>query len=101
MADWKQALGVISKALSVISTAGATPGINMIPYISTIAGAAAAINTGLNLGMNVAPYIEAIADTFAGKLPTKAKHDALKARIAELEALVDAPLPPKEEGEPD
>lgn len=101
MADWKNALSVITNALSVISAAGNTPGLNLLPYVSTIAAAAGAINAGLQVGLNVAPYIEAIADTFAGKLPTEAQRIALNVRIAELEALVDAPLPPKEAGEPD
>lgn len=102
MANWQQAFSVITNALSVISAAGNTPGVNMIPYVSTIAAAASAINAGLNAGMKVAPYIKAIADTYSGGgLPTEAQHTALKAKIAELEAKVDAPLPPKEVGEPD
>lgn len=101
MADWKQALGVISDALTVITAAGNTPGVNLLPYVSTIAAAASAINAGLNAAVNVAPYITAIKDTFSGGLPTKAQHQALDAKIAELEARIDAPLPPKEAGEPD
>lgn len=101
MADWRQALGVISNALSVISAAGSTPGVNMIPYVTTIAAAATAINAGLNAAVNVAPYITAIRDTFSGGLPTEAQRKSLDDKIKELEAQLDAPLPPKEEGEPD
>lgn len=101
MADWKQALSVISNALSVISAAGSTPGINLIPYVSTVAAAAGALNAALNAGVKIAPYVEAIKDTFAGGLPTEEKRTALDAKISELEAQLDAPLPPKEDGEPD
>lgn len=101
MADWKEALGVISSALSVISAAGSTPGINLIPYVSTIAAAASAINTGLNAAVNVAPYITAIKDTFANGLPSKAERQVLDTKIKELQAELDAPLPSKEDGEPD
>ncbi len=99
MADWKQAFTVINQALGVISAAGSTPGINLIPYVSTVASGAALIQAGLNAAVNVAPYIAAISQTFADGLPTEAQRVALDAKIAELEAKVDAPLPPKEEGE--
>lgn len=101
MATWQQALGVISNALGVISAAGSTPGLNLIPYVSTIAAAASAINAGLNAAVNVAPYIVAIKDTFSGGLPTEAQRKALDDKIKELEAELNAPLPPKEDGEPD
>lgn len=101
MADWQQAFNVINMALSAISTAGNTPGINLIPYVSTVAAAASALQAGLNAGVKIVPYIEAIKDTFSEGLPTEAARAALHAKIAELEALVDAPLPPPEEGEED
>lgn len=102
MADWKQAFAVINQALSVISTVGNTPGINLIPYVSTVASAASAIQAGLNAAVNITPYITAISDTFSGgQLPSASQLAALDAKIAELEAKVDAPLPAKEDGEPD
>lgn len=101
MADWQSALNVISTALGVISTATSAPGINLIPYVSTIAAAANAINIGLKTAVNVAPYIKAISDTFSGGLPTQEQRIALDLKIAELEAQLHAPLPPKEEGEED
>jgi hypothetical protein len=101
MANWQQAFSVINTALGVISAAGNTPGVNLIPYVSTVASAAAAIQTGLNAAVNVAPYVEAISDTFSGGLPSASQLSALDAKIAELEAKVDAPLPPKEDGEED
>lgn len=99
MADWKDAFAVINTALGIIATAGQTPGINLIPFIGTIASAAGTLQAGLNAAVNVAPFIVAISDTFKGGLPTEEQRLALDAKIAELEAKVDAALPPKEEGE--
>ncbi len=99
MADWKQAFAVINQALGVISAAGSTPGINLIPYVSTVANGAALIQAGLNAAVNVAPYITAISQTFSGELPSASQLAALDAKIAELEAKVNAALPPKEDGE--
>lgn len=101
MADWKHAFDVINTALGVINAAGSTPGINLIPYVGTVAAAAGALKAGLNAAVNIAPYVLAIKDTFSGGLPSESERAALDAKIAELEALVDAPLPPKEAGEPD
>lgn len=99
MIDWKHAFDVISNALSVISTAGSTPGINLIPYVSTVASAASLINTGLKTGVKVLPYVAAIKETFANGLPTEEKRVALDAKLVELRAIVQAPLPPPEDGE--
>lgn len=99
--SWKGAFDVIQQALSVVAAAGSIPGVNLIPYVGTITAAAGALQAGINAGKNVAPYVEAIQETFKGGLPSASKLSALDARIKELEARVDAPLPPKEEGEPD
>lgn len=99
--DWKHAFEVVSNALSVISSVSAVPGINLIPYVSTVAAAASTINAGLQAGVKVAPYIMAIKETFANGLPTQDKLDALDARIAQLRSIIQAPLPAPEEGEPD
>lgn len=99
--DWKQAFDAVNTALGVINSAGHIPGVNLIPYVGTITAAAGALQAGLNAAVNVAPYVIAIKDTFTGGLPSQAKLDALDAKIAELEAKVDAALPPKEPGEED
>lgn len=101
MADWKHAFEVVTHALGIIHDAASTPGIDLIPYVGTVAAAAGALQAGLNAGIKIAPYVVAIKDTFTGGLPTEAQRTALNAKIAELEALVGAPLPPKEEGEPE
>lgn len=100
MADWKQAFEVINTALGVINTAGNTPGINLIPYVGTVSAAAGALQAALKAGVSIAPYVVAIKDTFmGGGLPSQDKLDALDAKIADLEKQVDAPLPPREDGE--
>lgn len=99
--NWQHAFEVISNALGVVSAAGNTPGINLIPYVSTVASAASIINSGLKVGVKVAPYIAAIEETFINGLPSKEKLAALDAKIAELRAIIHAPLPDKEDGEED
>lgn len=99
MADLKQVLDAVNSALSVIKTVTNTPGVSAIPYVSTISAAISAIQAAESVGMNIVPYVTAISDTFSGGTPTQAALDALDAKIAELEAQVQAPLPPKEEGE--
>lgn len=101
MAGWKEAFEAISGALGAIASAGDIPGVNLIPYVGTVTTAAKLLQTALNTGVKVAPYIEAIKDTFSGDLPTPEQIAALDAKIAELRAIVQADLPPKEDGEPD
>ncbi len=99
--DWKHAFEAVTGALSVISNAGNIPGVNLIPYIGTVTTAATALNAAMNAGVKIAPYIIAIKDTFSGGLPDDAQLRSLDMKIEELEALVNAPLPPKEDGEPE
>ena len=96
-----QVLDAVNAALSVIKTVANTPGVNMIPYVSTVSSAISVLQAAYSAGKNITPYVEAIANTFSGGVPTQAELDALDAQIAELEAQVDAPLPPKEDGEPE
>lgn len=97
--NWKQAFNAVNTALGVIAGAGDIPGVNLIPYVSVVSSAAKAIKMGLNAAVNVAPYVEAVRETFADGLPTPEKLSALDAKIGELRALVNAPLPPREDGE--
>ncbi len=101
MSTWSSAFSAIQTALGAISAAASIPGVNLIPYVSTVTAAANAISAGLNAAVNVAPYIAAVAKTFTGGLPTDVDLAALDAKIADLEALGDAALPPKEDGEPE
>lgn len=101
MADLKQILEAVNLALGVVKTVAETPGVNVLPYATTVSAAVTALQAAFTAGKNITPYIEAIKDTFGGGVPSEEKRAALDARIAELEAAADAPLPPKEEGEPD
>lgn len=94
-------LNAVNGALSVLRTLADTPGVSLIPYVSTISSALGALQAAVNAGRNIAPYVLAISSTFSGTIPTQAELDALDAKILELDAQVDVPLPPKEEGEPD
>lgn len=95
-----QVLDAVSAALTVIKTVSQTPGVNVLPYATTVSAAVGAIQAAISAGKDIAPYVTAISDTFTGTVPTQAQLDALDAKIAELESLVDAPLPPQENGEP-
>lgn len=99
--NWKSAFEAVNTALGVIKAAGDIPGVNLIPYVSVVTSAAGVIQAGMNTAVNVAPITENLLESFSGGLPTEEKLSALAAQIAELESRVYAPLPPKEDGEPD
>jgi hypothetical protein len=99
--DFKSLLDAFANVASVIKTIADTPGVNLIPYASTVSSAVSAIQIGLKLGQNVSTHITALKDTFADGIPSKDKLDALDAKINELRAKLHAPLPPPEEGEPE
>lgn len=101
MADLKQVLDAVNSALSMIKTIADTPGADVIPYVSTISSAISVIQAAEAAGENILPYVTAIKDTFTGSVPTQADLDALDAKIDELRAKVQAPLPSPEEGEED
>lgn len=96
-----QVLDAIDSALGVIQTVASTPGISTLPYVNIVLSSVQALKAAETAGRNIAPYIEAIADTFTGGVPTQDQIDALDVKIKELDAVVDAPLPPKEDGEPE
>lgn len=94
-------LDAVSSALSVIKTVADTPGISLIPYVSTISGAISALQAAYAVGKNITPYITAMKKTFDGDVPTPLELAALDAEILRLEAKVQTSLPPPDEGEPD
>ena len=99
MTDFKSLLSAVVTALGAISAAGNLPGVNLIPYVSTVASVAGLLQFALEKGVNVASDIAALKDTFSNGLPSQDKIEALDARIATLRARLHAPLPPKEDGE--
>lgn len=101
MTDVRSVLDAISSALSVVQTVANTPGVNMIPYVSTVSGAISALQFAYKAGINITDHVAAIKDTFEDGVPTQEQLDALDTKIAELRAELHAPLPEKEDGEPD
>lgn len=98
--DWKSLLDTVTQALNTVQTIGNTPGVNLIPYVSTIASAAGVIKFGIEAGANVVDDIAAFRATFDHP-PTPEELAALNARIAGLRTKLHAPMPPKEAGEPE
>lgn len=102
MTDLTQVLDTIDTVMGRIKALADIPGVNLIPYVSTLSSVIGTVHMAYNAGKNITPYIQAISDTFTKPdLPTESDMATLDAKIAELEAKIDAPLPPKEEGEPD
>lgn len=95
----KEVVSVFNTVASTIRGLAETPGINLIPYATTIAAAVGALQAAVNAGVNILPYVEAIKRTFDGDVPTQAELDALDVEIARLEGLLNAPLPAAEPGE--
>lgn len=101
MATATEILDAVDTALTVIKSVADTPGVNVLPYAALVSSAVSAIKLGIGAGRNVVPYVNALKDTFSGGTPTQAQMDALDVKIKELEAQVQAPPPPADEGEPD
>lgn len=97
-----EVLDAIDTAMATIKGVAETPGINLLPYVSTLSSVISTVHAVYEAGKDIEPYITAIAATFSGgNTPTAEDMTALDAKIAALEAQVDAPLPPAEDGEPD
>lgn len=92
-------LDAVSSALGVIKTLAGTPGVNLLPYASTVSSAIDVAQVALSQGQNIADLITSLKETFAGGTPTQEQLDALDARIAAARAKLHAPLPDPEEGE--
>lgn len=102
MTDLQALFGAINAGLTTIRNVAAMPGVNMLPYANTVSGGIAVLQLAIEAGQNILPYAIAFKETFesGGEVP-EAKLVALDDKIAELEAKLDAPLPPKEDGEED
>ncbi len=99
--DIKGLLDAVNTALGVIKGLADTPGVNLIPYVSTVSSVIGVAQIALKQGQNIADLVTGLKDTFAGGVPTQEQLDALDVRIAAARAKLHAPLPAKEEGEPD
>lgn len=101
MADIKGILSAVGTALGVIKSLADTPGVNLIPYVSTVSSAISVAQLALSQGQNIATLVSDLESTFSGGVPTQDQLDTLDTRIAAARAKLHAPLPPKEDGEED
>lgn len=101
MADINTVLNAVNTALGAIKSATDLPGVSLIPYVSTVSSFISLAQLAVGQGQNIAHLVTDLKDTFAGGLPTDAQRTALDDRIAAARAKLHAPLPPKEDGEPD
>jgi hypothetical protein len=99
--DIKGLLDAVGTALGVIKSAADLPGVNLIPYVSTVSSVIGVAQIAISQGQNIANLVTDLKDTFSGGLPTDAQLAALDARIAAARTKLHAPLPEKEEGEED
>lgn len=101
--DLDKVLTTVDGILTILKTVADTPGVNLLPYAAVASSAIGALKMAVSAGRDIAPYIEAIGSTFGdgSKVPTLEEVQALDLKIAELEAAVQEPLPPPEEGEED
>jgi hypothetical protein len=93
-------LGALSTALGAIKTAADLPGVNLIPYVSTVSSFIGLAQLAISQGQNISNLVTDLKTTFAGGLPTDEQLAALDARIAVARTKLHAPLPSPEEGEP-
>ena len=100
--DIKEVLGIVSTSLGVINKLGSTPGVNLIPYVSTVSSVAGALSMLIDLGQDAGPLALKLKDTFKSDAPPPTE-----AEIAALDADTEAVLaelrimPPKEDDEPE
>lgn len=102
MDDLQKLIEAINAGLRVVKQVAELPGVNVIPYATTLSSAIGAVQMAVEAGKEIMPYVTAIKDTFSGDTPpTQEQLDALDAKIAALRTDLHAPLPPKEAGEED
>lgn len=99
MASLQGVLDAVGTALGVIKGLAGTPGVNLLPYASTVSNAIDVAQVALSQGKNIADLVTSLKDTFAGGVPTADQLASLDARIAAARAKLHAPLPAPEEGE--
>lgn len=93
-------LNALNTALGAIKTAADLPGVDIIPYVSTVSSVISLAQLALSQGQNISNLVADLESTFSGGLPTDAQLAALDARIAASRATLHAPLPAPEDGEP-
>lgn len=99
--DITSVLGAVNTALGVIKGLADTPGVNLLPYVSTVSSFIGLAQAALGQGQNIATLVTDLESTFSGGVPTDAQIAALDARIAAAQANLHAPLPAADAGETD
>ena len=105
MTQVNNALNTVNDVLTVLRNVASMPGVNMLPYANTAAGAIQLLQLAIQAGQNITPYVSAIKDTFGSSkdpnIPTEAQLAELDNKIAQYRAELHAGLPPKDEDEPE
>lgn len=99
--NFQDILGAVNTALGAIKSAADLPGVNLIPYVSTVSSFIGLAQLAIGQGKNIAALVDDLKTTFSGGLPTEAQLSSLDGRIVAARAKLHATLPPKEAGEPD
>lgn len=94
-------LDAVGTALGVIKSLADTPGVNLLPYVNTVSSVIGVAQIALVQGKSIANLVADLKVTFDGGAPTLEQLAALDARIAAARAKLHAPLPDREEGEPE
>lgn len=100
MTDITSVLSAVNTALGVIKGLADAPGVNLLPYVSTVSSFVGVAQAALGQGQNIANLVTDLQSTFSGGAPTDAQIAALDARIAAARTKLHAPLPDPEDGEP-
>ena len=101
MADIAQIFEATNAGLTYIRTIAETPGVRSIPYVSNVADAIAALQLAYKLGVDISKEVVAFKETFSSGEPSPEQVAALDAEIATLRAKLHAPIPPREDDEPE
>lgn len=102
MASIAQILETVDSVMSKVNAVAQLPGVNLIPYVSTISGIISTVHSVYQAGKDVTPFISEIKKTFdTPGTPSQEDVDALHAKIKDLEAQIDEPLPEKDPDEPE
>ncbi len=99
MIDYKSILNAIDNALGVVVSASDIPGVDLIPYVGTIAKVAKYAKLAVDAGIKEAPYVAALTDAFANGLPSEAVRAALDAKIEDMHTQIQGFSPTAEAGE--
>lgn len=101
--DFATIMNSVDTALGVVQKFASVPGVNLIPYVSTISSVVSVGHALIAAGKEGVSLFQNMKTTFAATdgLPTDEAMAALDAQIATARAKLHAPMPPREDGEPE